>query len=117
MKKVLLSLLLLVIGLMVAAQEITIAPVSLGQTAQPYINIVMPEDRSSCCVTIENTDEDPDATIYFAYSDGNSIPFEWMVYDGSQIIITQPGDYTVMAYAQSEGKEASEVTDAYFTVV
>ena len=112
MKKGLLSLLLLVMGLMVAAQENTIAPLPMGQTAQPNINIVMPEDCSSCCVTIENSDEDPDATIYFAYSDGNTIPFEWMIYDGYPIIITQPGDYTVMAYAQSEDKEASEVTDA-----
>ena len=116
MKKVLLSLLLLVMGLMVAAQETTIAPLSLGQTAHPNINFVMPEDCSSCFLTIENSDEDPDATIYFAYSDGNSIPFEWMIYDGSPVVITQPGDYTVMAYAQSEGKEASEVTEAYFTV-
>lgn len=116
MKKGLLSLLLLVMDLMVAAQENTIAPMPMDQTAQPNINIVMPEDCSSCCVTIENNDEDPDATIYFAYSDGNSIPFEWMIYDGSPVVITQPGDYTVMAYAQSEGKEASEVTDAYFTV-
>ena len=104
-------------GLMVAAQKNTIAPMPMGQTAQPNINIVMPEDCSSCCVTIENSDEDPDATIYFAYSDGNSIPFEWMIYDGSPVTITQPGDYTIMAYAQSEGKEASEVTEAYFTVL
>jgi len=63
MKKVLLPLLLLVMGLMVAAQENTIAPLPMGQTAQPNINIVMPEDCSSCFLTIENSDEDPDATI------------------------------------------------------
>ena len=89
-------------------------PPVLEMTSPPridYIYVVYPD---SSCVTIENTDDDPYADIYYKIQQSIDDEFcditEWMEYDDS-FTISGWGIFRVLAYAKASGKQASEIVD------
>ena len=103
MKKILFTLMLLV------ASTVTMSAQSeLEQTSTPYIIVTHDEYSPLYLISIENTDEDENAQIYWGYClDGYNEIDEWWLYDGNQICFNQPGNYQIEAYAIADGKSPS----------
>ncbi len=121
MKKLFFTLMLLVtVTATMSAQD---EPIE--QTAKPYINLEsIPSyyyddnyyhESYYYLVTIFNSEEDPDADLFYRYSHNEGEFTEWMPYYG-EIIFDCEGNYRLEAYAKAEGKSASDITDIAFTI-
>ena len=109
MKKIFLTMLMLV-----AATAIMSAQDEIEQTEAPVIYYENNDQGGFATITIY--DEDPEAQIYWCYRfDYDGVFSDWMVYS-DPVNFTEPGTYTVRAYAISPGKEASNMSELYFTV-
>ena len=81
-------------------------------TSTPTITCEQLYDHA-CCVNIENSADDPYAVIYYRIAqivdDEYWYMFDWMDYF-EPFLLDIPNSYYIEAYAQTEGKEASEIT-------
>ena len=96
-----------------------IPPVPLEMTATPTLNCIAQDDGGPCYVTITNDDSDLSATIFYSYevhNSGNVWHSDWTIYDGEPIMFNEAGDYYFTAYAQSDGKEPSDIAYMEFHV-
>lgn len=98
MKKLFLFLLLMVTA--ITAMRAQDEPSE--QTAAPDLTIQQCD--TYVLVSFTNTDDHPDATIYYMIND-----YGFMVYDEQPIVLQEAGEYTVSAYAQAPGKSSSDV--------
>lgn len=114
MKKIILTLLLVVTAViaMSAQDEPT------EKTAPPRISVQEFNDdyNSGCLITIENTDEDPDAEINYGLYDSYGDFYGWQLYYYEPIVVQGPGVYTVEAFAKAPGKLASDTVIFTFEV-
>ena len=110
MKKILLAILLLV-----SATATMAAQDEQEKTAAPRITVEMP-DPGMGIVTIVNSDEDPDAVIYFDYSFDEGEFTEWMQYYGDPFVFTEVGTYHIRAYAQAPDKAPSDIYENVFVL-
>ena len=95
--------------MLLAATSILRAQDEQWVTEPPTICIIIDDNRTSCEVIFENSDSNPDATIYFAINSDS----EWMIYN-EPIRVTGAGTYSVYAFAQAPGCEASVVVVKVF---
>ena len=110
MKKIFLTLLL-----MLAATATMAAQDEQEKTAAPIITVEMP-DAGIAIVTISNSEEDPDADIYFEYSiNGGDFYGSMQNYSGS-FVFTEIGSYYIRAFAQSPGKAPSDICEYEFVI-
>ena len=71
-------------------------------------------------IDIVNLDNDPEAEIYYGiitqYVE-DAIVTEWTLFDGEPIVITEPGNYLVQAYAVAKDKLPSEIAECTFDII
>lgn len=99
----------------VVTESFVLYPRPIEQTAMPVIYVTT-FDHGGCQVTISIDQDDPNAEILYAIQYSYGEQTDWMHYDGTPLMFTEEGFYTVMAYAKAEGKTDSEVTTIQFNV-
>ena len=114
MKKLLLTLLMLV----TATATMSAQGEPMEQTAIPNICLQSIEtgyDSYYYAVIINNSDEDPDADLFYRYSFNGEEFSEWMPYE-DVLFFDIMGNYQLQVYAQAEGKSPSDVIGTEFTI-
>lgn len=85
------------------------------QTEVPHLIVEKDYNSGAAVITIYNNDADPDATLFYSIFSYDYYSEDYYEYDGP-LTITEPGQWTVRAYAQAEGKAPSYVVENIFEV-
>lgn len=97
-----------------ACCDFTVLP--LEQTAAPSISLTQEPNTCYGIVTIENTDYDLDASIYYRVTIDYGEQGEWMLYS-EPLLFNEPGShYFIEAYAKAAGKTASNIVATEFVL-
>ena len=112
-KKLLLPLMLIV----TATATMSAQDEPMEQTSIPNICLqsIETDDSYYYAVIINNSDEDPDADLFYRYSFNGEEFSEWMPYE-DVLFFDIMGNYQLQVYAQAEGKSPSDVIGTEFTI-